>query len=218
MLPQPFQQKLPTWTPCTSAELFVPLQCCETQTGVNLRAPSLPGKLLIKQRGDKLSQLHLCSCIQVSGLGDKSTKVFVQLFIRVPKRDYFPFPCFHLQWKVTINFEDTCILNPGEEWREKQCFSLPKGTGDTHLTYDWLWILETQGEQCFYPYNRGVFLHQPVPSAVKHLWEIDARQGSPISKLCSLSSAESHFVRFDSVPTWLKDSIAIHWCHLWISG
>lgn len=117
MLPQPFQQKLPTRSsrvPCTSAELFVPLQCSETQTQVNLRAPSLPGKLLIKQRWVKLSLLHLCSCVEVSGLGDKSTKVFVQLFVRVPKRDYFPFPCFHLQWKDKINFEGTCILVQGK--------------------------------------------------------------------------------------------------------
>lgn len=122
-LPQPFQQKPPprsSRAPCTSAELFVSLQCCETQTWVNLRAASLPVKLLMKQRGHKLSLFHLCSCIQVSGLGDKSTKVCVQLFVRAQKRDCFPLPCFNLQWEVKINLEDTCILI---QWREKQYFS-----------------------------------------------------------------------------------------------
>lgn len=113
-LPQHFQQQPPTsnTVPCTSAELFVSLQCCKTQTRVpvNLRAASLPGKLLIKQRGDKLSLLHLCSCMQVSGLGNESTKVYVPLFIRVQERDYCPLPCFHLQWKIKISLEVICIL------------------------------------------------------------------------------------------------------------
>ena len=113
-LPQLFQQQPPpsNTVPCTSAELFVSLQCCETQTRVpvNLRATSLPGKLLIKQTGDKLSSLHLCSCIQVSGVGDMSTNVYVHLFIRAQETDYCPLPCFRLQWKVKIDLEVSCII------------------------------------------------------------------------------------------------------------
>jgi len=33
----------------------------------------------------------------------------------------------------------------------------------------------------------------------------------------SIFSTESHFIRFHWVPTWLKASITVHWCHLDVS-
>lgn len=125
--------------------------CCETQTRVlvNLRAASLPGKLIIKPTGDKLSLLHLCSCVQVSGLGEKSTKVYVHLFIRAQEIDYCLLPCFHLHWKVKINLEVICILIISSSEEKKKHFSLSKVIVDTHLTCDWLWLLETWGEHFF---------------------------------------------------------------------
>lgn len=156
-LPQPFQQQPPTsnTVPCTSAELFVSLQCCETQTWVpvNLRAASLPGKLLIKQTGDKLSLLHLCSCIQVSGLGGKSTKSLCELvhkstglFIR---DRLLSSPLFSSAVKGQDQFRSYLYLDHLIQWREKQHFCLSKVIVDTHLTCDWLWILETWGEHFF---------------------------------------------------------------------
>lgn len=77
---------------CASSELFVSPQSGKTQTWVpvNLRVPPLPGKPFSKQTGDKLSKLCLCSCMQVSGLGDKSknviTSVYVHLFIRAQEK------------------------------------------------------------------------------------------------------------------------------------
>lgn len=166
-LPQPFQHQPPmsNTVPCTSAELFESLQCCETQTWVpvNLRAASLPGKLLIKQRGDKLSLLHLCSCMQVSGLGNKSLCALVH---KSARERLLSSPLFSSAVKDQDQFRSYLCLDHFTQWSKKH-FSLSKVIVDTHLTCDWLWIIETRGEQFFCHYNS--FLQQlAVPSSVKH--------------------------------------------------
>lgn len=106
----------------------MPLQRCETQTRipVNLGAASLPGDLFTEQTEDKPSLVRLYSHMQVSGLGDESTKACVRLFITAQETDYGPLPCFYLQGKVKSYLDILCILTVSLDEEKNSISALPK--------------------------------------------------------------------------------------------